>query len=130
MYASKATLSFLTEYYDAIEANDRERIARYYTDDIALTFANNPIIHGRETLLDTFTQILDRVQSLHHDVLNAYEEDDGVLIVETMGTWNLKDERHISVRAIDIFTAIEGCFAKHVMVVDNGPLFSALAEQA
>ncbi|MFI6956573.1 nuclear transport factor 2 family protein [Nocardia sp. NPDC050408] len=125
MRASEATLKFLTRYYDAIESADRDRISSYYTEDITLTFGNDPAIHGREKLLEVFIPILRRVRSLHHDIANAWEDGD-VIIVEAIGVWNLLDGRSVSANAVDIFVLTDGRFAEHRMVADNTPLFSAL----
>ena len=50
--ADQATIDLLTDYFDAMEAKDFERLGSYYADNITLTFANAPTITGRDTMLD------------------------------------------------------------------------------
>lgn len=126
MRASQATIDFLIRYYEAIESGNSARIAKYYTQDIRLTFGNESEIQGRENLLGVFIPILGRVASLHHDIVNAWEEENGEVIVETVGTWNLVDGRSLEVNAVDIFLLLDGRFAQHRMVADNTPLVMAL----
>jgi ketosteroid isomerase-like protein len=45
--ADQATLDLLTDYLDAMEAKDHERLGSYYADDITLTLANARTVAGR-----------------------------------------------------------------------------------
>ena len=49
--ADQATIDLLTDYFDAMEAKDFDRLGSYYADDITLTFANAPTITGRDAML-------------------------------------------------------------------------------
>ena len=42
--ADQATIDLLTDYFDAMEAKDFDRLSSYYADNITLTFANAPTI--------------------------------------------------------------------------------------
>jgi hypothetical protein len=42
--ADQATIDLITDYFDAMEAKDHERLGSYYADNITLTFANAPTI--------------------------------------------------------------------------------------
>ena len=50
--ADQATIDFLTDYFDAMETKDHERLGSYYADNITLTFANAPTITGRGAMLE------------------------------------------------------------------------------
>jgi ketosteroid isomerase-like protein len=71
--ASQATIDLLTEYYGAMESNDPRRYGTYYADDMTLTFANSPMIKGRDNVVAAFAEVLNRVRSLHHDLVNVWE---------------------------------------------------------
>jgi ketosteroid isomerase-like protein len=125
--ASQPTIDLLTEYYDAMEANDPERYGAYYADDMTLTFANTPTVTGRESALATLSDVLKKVRSLHHDLINIWEEDGGVVVFESVGTWNLHDGTAISISACTVCNLAGGKFTDQRIYVDNAPVFAALA---
>ena len=127
MRASQVTIDLLTKYYDAMEANDPERYTAYYADDMTLTFASSPTVAGRESALAAFSDVLNKVRSLHHDLVNVWEEDGGMVIFESVGTWNLHDGTAISINACSVFTLVGGKFTDQRIYVDYAPVFAALA---
>ena len=75
MTASRGAVDLLTEYYAAMETNDPRRLGVYYADDMTLTFGNSATIHGRQNVLAAFAGVLNKVRSLHHDLVNVWEQD-------------------------------------------------------
>lgn len=126
MSASQATRDLLVEYYAAMESNDRRRFGSYYADEMTLTFGNSPTITGRENIVVAFTEVLSRVRSLHHDLVNVWEQPDGVVVYESVGRWNLFDGTQVSINACTVLTIVAGMFTDQRIYVDNGPLFAAL----
>ena len=55
--ADQATIDLLTDYFQAMEVKDFDRLGAYYADDITQTFANAPTITGR-----TRATMTDRVK--------------------------------------------------------------------
>ena len=126
MPATQATIDLLSEYYDAMEANDAQRFGAFYADDMTLTFANSPRITGRQNVLAAFAEVLNRVRSLHHDLVNVWEQDGGVVVYESVGVWNLFDGQKIAINACTVLTLVDGKFADQRIYVDNAPVFAAL----
>ena len=126
MSASQATRDLLVEYYAAMESNDPRRYGAYYSDEMTLTFGNSPTITGRENIVAAFTEVLSRVQSLHHDLVNVSEQADGVVVYESVGRWNLFDGTQVSINACTVLTIADGRFTDQRIYVDNAPLFTAL----
>jgi ketosteroid isomerase-like protein len=124
--ASKSTMNYLTTYYAAMEAKDTPRYSAFFADDIAVTFANSPRLEGAEAFVATLSSLLDRIESLHHDVIAAWEEEDGILIFESLATWTLLDGRSLSIPACSICRVTNGKFSEQRIYVDNAPLFAAL----
>jgi ketosteroid isomerase-like protein len=124
--ASQATIDLLTEYYDAMESNDPRRYGTYYADDMTLTFGNSPAISGREGVVAAFAEVLGRVKSLHHDLVNVWEQDGGVVVYESVGTWNLFDGTAVSINACTVLTLVDGKFVDQRIYVDNAPVAAAL----
>jgi len=124
--ASQATIDLLTEYYAAMESNDPQRYGTYYADDMSLTFGNDPTITGRENVVAAFTEVLERVRSLHHDLVNVWEQDGGVVVYESVGVWNLHDGTTVPINACTVLRLVDGQFADQRIYVDNAPVFAAL----
>ena len=49
--ADQATIDLLTDYFQAMEVKDFDRLGAYYAENITQTFANAPTITGRDTML-------------------------------------------------------------------------------
>ena len=130
MSASKATLDLLTEYYAAMETNDPLRYGAYYDEDMTLTFGNSPTITGRQNVIAAFAEVLGRVRSLHHDLVNVWEQDDGMILYESVGVWNLVDGTTISINACTVLTVADDKFTDQRIYVDNAPVDAALARAA
>ena len=126
MRASQRTIDMLNEYYAAIEANDPDRFGMFYADDMTLTFANAPQTSGRTAAVTAFSGILDLVQSLHHDLVNVWEVDTGVVVYESVGEWNLHDGTKVSIGAGTVVTLVDGKFVDQRIYVDNAPVAAAL----
>ena len=63
-----------------MEAKDFDRLGDYYADDITLTFANAPTVTGRDAVLAQHDgDLLGKVESLAHPLINVWQEDDGVV---------------------------------------------------
>ena len=126
MRASQATIDLLNEYYAAMESNEPQRYGTYYADDMTLTFGNSPTIKGRENVLAAFAEVLNRVRSLHHDLVNVWEQDGGVVVYESVGVWNLHDGTAVPINACTVLRLVDGQFADQRIYVDNAPVFAAL----
>ncbi|WP_457253649.1 nuclear transport factor 2 family protein [Pedococcus sp. P5_B7] len=119
----------LTEYYAAMEAGDPAKFGSYYADNMTLTFGNSPTITGRQNVIDTMTAVLGTVRSLHHDLVNLWELDNGVVAYESIGVWNLFDGQQVSIPACTVLTIVEGKFTEQRIYVDNAPVDAALARE-
>jgi ketosteroid isomerase-like protein len=120
--ADQATIDLLTDYFDAMETKDYERLGAYYADDITQTFANAPTITGRDTMVARMVDLLGRVKSLAHPLINVWQEDGGVVIFEVTSIWRLHDDREVTINACSIFTIVAGKFTDQRIYVDNSPI--------
>ena len=129
MTASQATLDLLTEYYAAMETNDPLRYGAYYAEDMTLTFGNSPEVKGRDNVISAFNDALDKVVSLGHDLVNAWEEEGGVVFFESIGRWTLTSGVVIEIKAASKITVVDGKFVDQRIYVDNAPVFEALERE-
>jgi len=100
--ADQATIDLLTDYFNAMEVKDHERLGSYYADNITLTFANAPTITGRDAVLKQMTTLLGKVKSLAHPLINVWQEDGGVVILEVTSIWRLHDDTVVEIKACSI----------------------------
>ena len=124
--AAQATIDLLPDYFDALEAKDFDRLGAYYADDITQTFANSPTITGRDSMLARMVDLLGKVRSLAHPLINVWQEDDGVIIFEVTSVWHFHDDTVIKINACSIFTIADGKFTDQRIYVDNAPVDSFL----
>ena len=107
-------------------AMTRCRYSTYYADEMTLTFGNSPTITGRENIAVAMAEVLSRVRSLHHDLVNVWEQADGVVVYESAARWNLFDGTQVLINACTVLTIVGGTFTDQRIYVDNAPLFTAL----
>ena len=129
MRASAETVSLLTRYYAAMERGDPVEFGDYYAEDMTLTFGNSPEVRGRDNVISAFTEALDTVVSLGHDLVNAWEEDGGVVFFESLGHWTLRDGTVVEIKAASKITMADGKFIDQRIYVDNAPLYQALEHE-
>jgi hypothetical protein len=129
MRSSTETAKMLTEYYAAMEANNPREFGSYYAENMTLTFGNSPEIKGRENIVAAFSDKLNEVGSLGHDLVNVWEEEGGVVFFESIGRWTLLSGAVIEIRAASKITIIDGKFVDQRIYVDNAPVFEALEQE-
>ncbi len=125
--ADQATVDLLTDYFEAMEVKDFDRLSAYYADDITQTFANAPTITGRDTMLARMVHLLGKVTSLTHPLINVWQQDDGVVIFEVTSIWRFHDDTEVTINACSIFTIVDGKFTDQRIYVDNAPVDPFLA---
>jgi ketosteroid isomerase-like protein len=125
--ADQATVDLLTDYFAAMEAKDPAWLASYYADNITLTVANAPTITGRDAILERMMTLLGTVQSLAHPLINVWQEDGGVVILEVTSVWRLHNDTVIEINACSIFTLADGKFIDQRIYVDNTPVDTFLS---
>jgi ketosteroid isomerase-like protein len=119
--ADQATTDLLIDYFQAMEVKDFDRLGAYYDDDITQTFANAPTITGRDTMLARMVDLLGKVKSLAHPLINVWQEDGGVVIFEVTSIWHFDDDTVIKINECSIFTIDDGKFTDQRIYVDNAP---------
>ncbi|MCJ1674576.1 nuclear transport factor 2 family protein [Rathayibacter sp. VKM Ac-2929] len=112
-----------------MEANDPDLFGSYYAEDMTLTFNSGSEIRGREQVVSAFSAMLDRVVSLGHELVNAWEEDGGTVFFESIGRWTLHSGVVLEVKAASRITIVDGHFTDQRIFVDNAEVEAALAHE-
>ena len=68
-----STADLLTDYLQAMEVKDFDRLGAFYAENITQTFANAPTITERDTMLTRMRGLLGRVTSLAHPLTNVWQ---------------------------------------------------------
>ena len=63
--------------------------------------------------------LLGKVKSLAHPLINVWQEDDGVVIFEVTSIWRFHDDTEVTINACSIFTIADGKFTDQRIYVDN-----------
>ena len=129
MRASITTMRLLNDYYAAMEANNPREFGSYYAEDMTLTFGNSPEVKGRDNIISAFSDMLDKVESLAHDLVDAWEEEGGVVFFESIGRWTLRGGAVIEIKAASKITIADGRFVDQRIYVDNAPVLEALERE-
>ena len=125
--ADQPTIDLLNDYFQAIEVKDFDRLGDFYAENITQTFANAPTITGRDTMLARMVDLLGKVKSLAHPLINVWQEDEGVVIFEVTSIWRFPDDTEVTINACSIFTIVDGKFTDQRIYVDNAPIDRYLA---
>jgi ketosteroid isomerase-like protein len=125
--ADQSTINFLTEYFALMEAKDYDRLSDYLADNVTLTFANAPTVTGQHAVLAQLAAIGDKVDSLAHPLVNVWQEENGIVVLEVDSVWRFHDGFEKTIRACSIFTIEDRKFTDQRIYVDNGPIDSRLA---
>ena len=72
--------------------------------------------------------LLSKVASVAHPLINVWQEDGGVIIFEVTSVWRFRDDTVTKINACSIFTVVDGRFTDQRIYVDNAPVDSLLVQ--
>ncbi len=125
MRASEGTLELITGYYALMDAGRLDECDRFFTPDATLKIAHHPEIVGWEAIDRIMRAGLSNpiVRSITHDVKNAWEEEDGLVVFEVHATYSLTDGRTVVVPGV-VIGEIEGRrFKRQRIAADLSPVY-------
>jgi len=116
-------------YTKAFSAGDGARFGQYYTDDVVLDLPSAPLLEGRQTIVDFYAKMFERVQETL--TLNHLVMDDGGIAADMVSTFTahkdapdfqvlpLQNGQAVSVRVFVYYTLREGRIC-HIKVARAG----------
>ncbi len=127
MRARPETLDLIEGYYASMDGGRLDECDRYFTADATLKIAHLPEIAGFEAIDRVMRTGLaaPHVEGLVHEVTNAWEEDDGVVIFEVLAHYTLSGGRTVDVPGVVIATVRDGRFASQRIAADLSVVYGA-----
>ncbi len=125
MRARRETLDLIESYYASMDAGRLDECARYFAPDATLRIAHLPEIAGFDAIDRVMRAGLTapHVEGLVHEVTNAWEEDDGVVIFEVVAHYTLSGGRAVDVPGVVIATVSDGRFMSQRIAADLSPVY-------
>lgn len=126
MRASSETLDVINGYYGRMDAGDLAGCERYFAPDATLQIAHFPTIEGWPMIERIVGNGLANpaVKSITHEVRNAWDEEDGIVIFEVHAHYEMTDGREIVVPGVVIAEIADGRFRSQRIAADLSPTFS------
>ncbi len=127
MRASFETLEWIKDYYRLMDEGRLDQCDRYFTTDATLKIAHHPEIVGLEAIDRVMRGGMANpiVRSIVHDVRNAWEEDDGVVIFEVVAHYTLADGREVDVPGTVIGAVSDGRFTSQRIAADLSTVYGS-----
>lgn len=120
---------FLDRYFAALETNDSAQYAELYSNDMHLRVGDSVQAVDRDGAVATTMATIDRIHSLHHEIVNVWLQPGNVVLVESVATWSLRNGEIVPVPTCYICTVEGGYFTDMRIYADSSPLKSALEKE-
>ena len=120
-------MELIEAYYASMDAGRLDECDRYFAADATLKIAHLPEIAGYVAIDRVMRAGLavPHVEGLVHEVTNAWEEDDGVVIFEVVAHYTLSGDRAVDVPGVVIATVQDGRFRSQRIAADLSPIYGA-----
>jgi ketosteroid isomerase-like protein len=114
----------IREVFQAVDAKDASRFASYLTPDAIFRYANASLVTGPDAIRKAVAQFFEAVQSLRHDLLAVWTQDDMVFC-----KGEVRYVRHDGSKAgpfpfFNLFRMRGEKIAEYLIYVDITPLFA------
>jgi hypothetical protein len=125
--ARRETLDLIEGYYGSMDAGRLDECDRYFAPDATLKIAHLPEIAGFDAIDRVMRAGLaaPHVERLVHEVRNAWEEEDGIVIFEVVAHYTLSGGRTVDVPGVVIATVDGGRFTSQRIAADLSPIYGA-----
>lgn len=117
-------VDIVADIYAEVDRLDPEAYANCFTPDGKLTFGNADTIIGREAITEAFRPTLALLESMRHEVVDAWRQDDRIVAQLTVN-YVLKNGRRLALPAVTISRLEGDLIAENQTYIDMGPIFAA-----
>jgi SnoaL-like domain len=124
---SPARPDWIDEYYAATDAKDMDRYLEFWSRDGRLVYGSREPAVGHEAIEQVARGVFEGFASTHHEVIEYWEPEPGVVIVEIRVTYERLDGAQVPVTGVLIGRAQPRRWLEQRIYVDIAPIFAAEA---
>jgi len=112
-------------FFKDADKKDIDALAPWFGEGITVRFGNNPPIHGREAVTETFRQFFQGIAAMRHDRDTVIVDGDSICSAATV-TYTRLDGSQVSMPAASVLHRdAGGKLDKLNIYIDINPLFAA-----
>jgi len=101
--------AWIYEYYRAADSLDLDRLLAQHTDDVHLTFGNNPTLVGKEGFSQAIGGLWSMIKGMSHSLTGAWSVNDGqVGIGEAIVQYTRPDDTLFAIKACTVLRRRDG----------------------
>ena len=113
-------IKLLETYLEAIESQDIEKIAEFFTEDATVIIPGAPPYKGKEAIMGLYKEILDPDSEIEHEIIKTIiDEKDAAVAVDVKIAY--RDGRKTEFSEVNIFK-VRGDKISRVQVFFDTPL--------
>lgn len=121
---SEAATAFYMDYLSAIDAKDIVRYAQFLSDDVWISFNNEPEVKGKEAVVAMLGQYWQSYDTITHQPL-VITGNDRHFAMEALNHYRRHDGGEVTVRAVAFTSVNDDGQVKAIRVyADVGPVFA------
>jgi ketosteroid isomerase-like protein len=101
-----------------------ENFVKFYSDECWYQFANFPVAHSPQEIVDASQAFLSKVAKVLHHITNLWEVEPGVLVCEMMVDYTRHDGKVFSLPCCDTIRIEDGKVKELRIYMDINPVFA------
>jgi hypothetical protein len=113
-------MELLRRYYARVDAMDVDGCTEFFTEDARLQIGNNRPINGRRAIAKVLGAGLRGLRGIRHEIINAWEVDDNLVIFEVEVTYALENGRDVTITGAAVCLMDGAQFAEQRIYADMG----------
>lgn len=114
---------WISAYYDDVDHMRMDEWVARHTDDIVVTFGNNPPARGKEQIAENIGYLWSTIDGLKHNFVNTFEVD-GTTILELKVDYTRKDGDLVTVPCTTIIHRTGELVDSMRIYIDLAPVFA------
>jgi len=123
---SEKAFQWYLGYLNTIDNRDINSYGKYLSDDCTMQINNNPLINGKDQIINHLISLWASYKEDAHDLLNIYGTDSSISS-EIVNHFTLRDGKEITINAVACTDRNEeGILTSVRLYADFSPLFSKM----
>lgn len=114
---------WLRDYFTDVDAMDLEAYIAHHTDDVVVTFGNNPSAEGKEQVRGAIGNFWETIQGLDHRFVDVFEDGDSTVLEEVV-TYTRNDGAVVDVPGASLFHRTGGKVDRLSIYIDLAPVYA------